>query len=127
MRSLIVEDDAVSRVLLEEILAQYGEVVAVESGVEGLALFLEEKFDLICLDINMPSISGHQVLAYIRAYEKASGLNPWETVKIIITSVLKDKENVFKAFRGTADGYLAKPFEVDMFHKYLKDFKLIEQ
>ncbi len=126
MRILIIEDDAVSRSVLQNILSEYGEVFTVPQGVDALKIFLLEKFDLICLDLNLPQLNGHDVLTYIRAYETASRVNPWEATKVLITSVLKDKENVFRAFEGTADGYLTKPLDLAKLNSYLKEFKLID-
>lgn len=125
MNTLIVEDDVVSRCILQEILQEYGEVLAVVNGSEAIKIYHEQKFDLICLDINMPQMSGHEVLSYIRTHEQSIGLSPWEGVKIIITSILSDNTNVFNAFRGLADGYLTKPFELEKLVNYLVEFKLV--
>ena len=122
MKTLIVEDDAVSRMMLQEILEEYSEVVCVSNGAEALKVFLTDTFDLVCLDLNMPQLDGHEVLAYIRGYESLKGSH----TRVLITSMMKNPANVFRAFHGDADGYLAKPFESEQLINYLKDFKLIE-
>ncbi len=127
MRTLIVEDDSVSRMMLQDMLEEYSEVTCVANGAEALKIFLSEKFDLICLDLNMPQLDGHEVLAYIRAYENATGLKLGKGSKVLITSIMKNPLHVFRAFRGTADGYLAKPFELEQLISYLRDFNLIEK
>ncbi len=126
MRSPIVDDDVVvSRNLLHEILQEYGEVETASNGADALKIFLKKKFDLVCLDLSMPQLDGHEVLTYFRAYEKLSEISLSERVKVLITSVTTDPGNLFQAFREAADGYLAKPFNIDNLVAYLGDFNLI--
>ncbi|HOY63615.1 MAG TPA: response regulator, partial [bacterium] len=62
MRILVVDDSAVIRKMLEEILVAEGfSVTAAPDGIEGLEAVRSGGFDLMFLDIDMPSISGLQV------------------------------------------------------------------
>ena len=78
MKTLIVEDDFTSRLLLQEILKIYGPVHIAVNGKEAvdavhLALELGEPYELICLDIMMPEMNGQESLGKIREMEEARG------------------------------------------------------
>ena len=67
MKTLIVEDDFTSRLLMQELLKGFGMVnVAVDGqeGVEAVRLALKngEPYNLVCLDIMMPELDGQQTL-----------------------------------------------------------------
>ena len=114
MRTLVVEDDFVSRTLLQRLLAPWGEAhVAVDGqeAVEAFGLAVEEgrPYDLVCLDIIMPKMDGQAVLKAIRAIEDREGVLLGRGVKIVMTTMLDDSGNVMGAFREQCDGYLVKP------------------
>ncbi len=115
MKVLIVEDDAISRMYLEEILRDFGDTHSAEDGAEALEMFNEAHdngvpFNLICLDIMMPKLNGHQTLQQIRKIEQRRGIGGGEMVPVLMTTALADDKNVMKAFlKGTCDGYLVKP------------------
>ena len=74
MISLIVEDDDTSRMVLQRYLMPYGETHTASNGADAVAAFADSlvrgnPFDLICLDIMLPGMSGQQVLEEIRAME----------------------------------------------------------
>ena len=78
MRVLIVEDDFVARRVLKEILSPYGECDIVVDGEEAVQAFRlawedEEPYDLICMDIMMPNVDGHESLKRIRLIEQEMG------------------------------------------------------
>ena len=115
MKTLIVEDDFVSRLLLQKILMPFGETHIAVNGKEAIEAFklaLDEKkiYDLICLDIMMPEMNGHEVLKKIREIEQdqSKGLNH---VKVVMTTALSDSKNVISAFKSQCDGYLTKPLD----------------
>lgn len=115
MKSLIVEDEFVSRAKLQKILSAYGECHVAVNGIEGLYAFrnsLHEKqpYDLICMDILMPGLDGHETLKKIRQIEKELGMDEFTHVKVIMTTGLNDANNVMKAFvNGQCEAYLPKP------------------
>lgn len=130
MKALIVEDDFTSRMLLQKLLAGYGEAHVATNGKEAvdafeLAVDGEEPYDLICLDIMMPELDGHGVLKAVRRMEAERGLHGLDGVKIVMTTALKDSKNVLGAFSEQCDGYLTKPIEKPKLVAYLEEFGLL--
>ena len=78
MRTLIVEDDFTSRILLQTFLSRYGECHIAVNGTEAIEAFRtanaqNRRYDLICMDIIMPEMDGDEALRQIRSIEQASG------------------------------------------------------
>ena len=127
---LIVEDDFVSRVLLQELLKGYGPSHIAVNGKEAIdavrmALEAGEPYALICLDIMMPEMDGQAALREIRAMEEARGINSSRGAKVLMTTALDDPRNVVGAYRGLCDGYLVKPIEKVKLIEELRRLKFI--
>lgn len=130
MNTLIVEDDATSRLLLVELLSSYGPVNAVDNGhaaleTVGASLSRRQPFDLICLDIMLPGMDGHAILKAIRDAEEAAGYPIGRGAKIVMTTALRDKSNILTAFRAMCDGYLPKPIDKAKLQEQLRGLMLI--
>jgi two-component system, chemotaxis family, chemotaxis protein CheY len=129
MRTLIVEDDEASGIVLESFLAPIGENVRAKDGEQGLeafrAAFLAGKpFDLVCLDIMMPIMDGQTTLKKIREFESENNVPTAKAVKVIMTTALGDKDNVIEAL-PRCDAYLQKPVNrLDLLF-YVKKFGLM--
>ena len=118
MRSLIVDDDRVCRMLLTAVLSRGGAISQAATGAKAVAavaraLHHGEPFALITLDIMMPDMDGHAALAEIRRLESEHEGTPIAPAFILMTSSLGDGRNVGKAFGAHCDGYLTKPVELD--------------
>jgi two-component system, chemotaxis family, chemotaxis protein CheY len=116
MKALIVEDDFISRKLMQKFLEPYGETDIAVNGREALTAFqiawqAGAPYDLICLDIMMPELDGQEVLKAVRDVEVNNGLEGVRQAKILMTTALRNSENVMGAFRAQADGYLVKPID----------------
>ena len=130
MKILIVEDDFITRKILNNLLKKYGEIDIVVDGVEALEAFniaFEEKsiYDVIFLDVQMPKMNGQEVLKKIREFENKKNIHGKDGVKIIMTTVLKDSENIIKAFREQCEGYIVKPVDKEKIEKALLKLELI--
>jgi len=130
MKTLIVEDDFTSRLLLQELLKSYGPSHVPVNGreaVEAVRLALEagEPYDLICLDIMMPEMDGQAALRNIRAQEEARGIISSHGAKIVMTTALGDLKNVSAAYSGLCDAYLTKPIQKAKLLEELRKLKLI--
>jgi two-component system chemotaxis response regulator CheY len=125
MKTLIVEDDFTNRLLLQTFLSKYGDCHFAVNGKEAVAAFrsaLEagRPYDLVCMDVVMPEMDGHQAVMTIRALERARRDPPENQVKIIMTSALCDKDNVIKSAREECNAYLVKPIDTGKLLYHLK-------
>lgn len=133
MRTLIVEDDFVSRKILENVLKKYGACDFAINGLEAIAVFrraLDETrpYDLICMDIMMPELSGQDALRQIRQIEKQMGVAVGDAVKVFMTTALNETKEVIDAlYKGGASAYFVKPIHIDHLIKELKSAELINQ
>jgi two-component system, chemotaxis family, chemotaxis protein CheY len=130
MKTLIVEDDFTSRILLQELLRKHGPCHVAINGKEALkavltALDAKDPYDLICLDIMMPEMDGQEALREIRAIEESRGQSMGRGARVLMTTALHDKENVMLAFREQCDGYLVKPVENAKLVQSLRQLGLI--
>lgn len=128
MRFLIVEDDFISRRLMQKMLSSYGDSDIAVNGREALTAFaaaLAEKtpYALICLDVMMPEMDGHQVLKEIRRLEREAGLEPSREVKVLMTTGLDSPRDVMEAYyKGGCNGYLVKPVDRLKLVAFLREF-----
>jgi two-component system, chemotaxis family, chemotaxis protein CheY len=130
MRTLIVEDDFTSRVLLQSFLSRYGECHIAVNGREAVEAFRaahenEQQYDLICMDVMMPEMDGQTAVSEIRAFEEASGTPPSSGVKIIMTTALDDVKNVVQSFRSLCDAYVFKPIDTGKLLNHIKELHLV--
>ncbi|MFP4521244.1 MAG: response regulator [Fibrobacterota bacterium] len=116
MKSLIVEDDFVSRRLLQKIVSEYGPADIAVNGLEAIEMFKmahddSEPYDLICLDIMMPKMDGQEALHKIREIESSMGIYMLDGVKIIMVTALDDRKNILKGFNEGCESYVVKPID----------------
>lgn len=76
MKTLVIEDDATCRAIMQAYLSPYGECRVIENGIDAISAITDaweqgSPFDLVCLDIMMPGMDGQTVLAKIREMEVA--------------------------------------------------------
>ncbi len=103
MRILLVEDDPTTSRSIELMLTHANlNVFCTDLGEDGIDLAKLYDYDLILLDLNLPDMSGHEVLRQLR-------LARIETPILILTGA-DDTENKIKSFGFGADDYLTKPF-----------------
>ncbi|MCB5410097.1 response regulator [Pseudogemmobacter sp. CC-YST710] len=103
MRILLVEDDPSTARSIEMMLSHANlNVYCTDMGEDGIDLARLYDYDLILLDLNLPDMSGHEVLRQIR-------LARVET-PILILSGSDDTESKLRGFGFGADDYLTKPF-----------------
>lgn len=110
IRTVLIDDEPLSREIIREYLKAYPEIEVVEEcndGFEGLKAIAQWSPDLVFLDIQMPKISGFEMLELIE-----------QPPAIIFTTAFD--EYAIKAFEASAVDYLLKPFSRERFEKAMQ-------
>ncbi|MEE9454029.1 MAG: response regulator transcription factor [Paracoccaceae bacterium] len=103
MRVLLIEDDPTTSKSIEMMLSSANlNVYATDLGEEGIDLAKLYDYDIILLDLNLPDMTGHEVLRQLRVAKVET--------PILILSGMDDTESKIKGFGFGADDYLTKPF-----------------
>jgi DNA-binding response OmpR family regulator len=109
---LCIEDDRETAALIVEELADQGfEPIVAYSGAEGFAAIIKRKPDLVLCDINMPIMSGFEVLERLNEIEPQFGHIPF-----VFLTAMADRENELQGRRLGADDYVIKPIDFDVLH-----------
>jgi DNA-binding response OmpR family regulator len=104
-RILVVEDDlALLGGLLDVLVFNGYEAKGIEDGGQGLTAGLGEQFDLILLDVMLPTTDGFTICKEIRKQKPAQG--------IIIITAKGAEDDIVTGFKAGADDYIAKPFSL---------------
>ena len=104
-RLLIVEDEEAIRLGLIDVFVYHGfEVEAVADGRDGLGRALAGHFDLILLDVMLPSLNGFDICDAIRKTDREQPI-------IMLTAKVSD-EDIVNGLKLGADDYIGKPFGV---------------
>lgn len=99
---LIIEDDARIRPLLMRALGERGYAVSSAStGMQGLSMAVEQRPDLVILDLGLPDVDGTQVLSMLRAVSD---------VPVIVASARDDDPSLVSCLDAGADDYVVKPY-----------------
>jgi DNA-binding response OmpR family regulator len=99
---LLVEDDAAIRIALTRSLHDHGHVVtSVGSGMPALTAAVEQRPDVVLLDLGLPDVDGADVLSMLRAVSD---------VPVIIATARDDEADVVRLLDIGADDYVIKPF-----------------
>jgi len=108
---LIVEDNPTNRKVLQKILERAGhQCTLAKDGEEGLDIITTQQFDAMVIDMNMPKISGLEVVRFCRMMGGVLAKTP-----IIIFSASVTQEAQDESFAAGADAYISKPIEVSQF------------
>ena len=104
-RILVVEDDpALLRGLLDVLVYNGYEVKGIEDGGQGLGAGLKEAFDLILLDVMLPTLDGFSICKEVRKKKPGQG--------IIIITAKGSEDDIVTGFNAGADDYISKPFSL---------------
>jgi len=131
MKFLIVEDNPVTSELWEIHLSDYGSCTVVADGAVAVEAFQKslhegQPYGLICLDIMMPEMDGHETLREIRRIEKEQQINEPDRVKVIVMTALGNLKHIKRAFSAGCEAYLVKPVTKEELFKKMRKLGLIE-
>jgi two-component system response regulator RegX3 len=102
---LVIEDDmAILNGLLDVLVFNGYEATGVEDGGEGLKKGLEERYDLIILDVMLPTLDGFSICKEIRKKKSDQG--------IIMLTAKGSEDDIVVGFKAGADDYVSKPFSL---------------
>ncbi|MDD3008043.1 MAG: response regulator [Arcobacter sp.] len=100
---LLVDDDLKNLQVGMSILRDYN-VIYAQSGEKALELLEKNQFDLILLDVVMPTMDGYFVCSKIKSNEKT------KKIPVIFLTVKDDEKDIVKGFELGAVDYITKPF-----------------
>ncbi len=116
-RILYIEDNEQNLYLVTFILkAVDHEVLQARSGLEGIALALEGRPDLILLDIQLPEMDGYEIARRLRGEPDLDGI---PIVALTSYAMVGDRE---KALEAGCDGYIEKPINPEIFLDQIEAF-----
>ncbi len=120
MKILLLEDDTLLNEIIEEFLEDLNyEYVSTSDGQEALEAIYEEHFDLLLLDVNVPSLNGFDLLKNLKE-------NKIDIPSIFITSLHSSKD-MEKGFNSGADDYIKKPFHLSELELRINNIKRLRQ
>jgi CheY-like chemotaxis protein/HPt (histidine-containing phosphotransfer) domain-containing protein len=110
LQILVAEDNAVNQQLAVRLLEKRGHIVSVAAnGSEALGLLKSSRFDLVLMDVQMPTMNGFQATAAIRKEEEITGRH----LPIIAMTALAMEGDRERCLAAGMDGYVAKPLKVE--------------
>ncbi len=119
LRVLLVEDNAVNRILATRLLEKRGHrVVVAANGREALDALENQSYDLVFMDVQMPEMDGIEATLAIREREKTSG-NHQPIIALTAHAMKGDRERCLDA---GMDGYLSKPIRPQDLEEILEKY-----
>lgn len=127
VRILLVEDSEADIILLKEVFETVkikNELSVVRDGSEALEFLNKtdkyknsETPDLIFLDLNIPRVSGHEVLTMLKSNQELS------YIPVVILTTSNSIEDVRKAYSNHANCFITKPMNIEDFVNIVKSIK----
>jgi DNA-binding NarL/FixJ family response regulator len=109
---LCIDDDrAVAEMVAEDLAARGFEVTMAHDGQEGLVAILKTMPDLVLCDVNMPVMSGFDILKSLSGLAAQIGKIPF-----VFITALSDRESALEARRLGADDIIVKPIDFEILH-----------
>jgi DNA-binding NtrC family response regulator len=105
-RTLVVEDSKVLREMLVHVLRDEADVLeSAANGQEAVEKHTAAPFDLIVTDLNMPMLSGIELIRKVREHD--------DLVEFIIMTAYASLETAIEAIKAGAFDYILKPFKIE--------------
>jgi two-component system, sensor histidine kinase and response regulator len=111
LRVLLVEDNPINRIVaVAQLEASGHEVVAAGNGEEAVRLFHDSAFDLLLMDVQMPTMDGLEATRLIRSLERERGAGHVPIIAMTAQALSGDREECLAA---GMDHYITKPFQTE--------------
>lgn len=108
-RVLVADDTAANRTLVRAYLSRLGfEVLLAENGEQAVAIYEQERPDIVLMDVMMPVMDGHEATRRLRA-------GAGRAVPIVMLSALGAEGDVVGGLDAGADDYMVKPLSYQIF------------
>ena len=122
-RILVVDDDPILQETLQQTLSFHNFYVrGAFDGESAVQMVMQEKFDLVVMDVNMPKMNGLEAMAAIKRFDP--------TIVVIILTAYSNVADAVKAVKEGAYNYLEKPMSADdlvaLIRRALKAQSLVE-
>ncbi len=120
MKILLLEDEAMLRSSIKEFLEALGsEIDDFFDGAQALCALRENMYDVLVVDINVPSLNGYELLEEVRKKDK--------NLPVIFITAMTDIDDITKAYNLGCSDYLKKPFKLEeLWLRINQIFKLME-
>jgi two-component system chemotaxis response regulator CheY len=105
-RFLVVDDFSTMRRIIKGLLKELGyqRSEEAEDGISALKLIRTQTVDIVITDVNMPNMTGFELLSSIKADADLKHL------PVLMVTAEARKEDIIRAAKGGAAGYIIKPF-----------------
>ncbi len=123
-RVLLVDDYHVNRIFAEKLLRKFGfcHIDIAEDGVQAIAQYHAQAYDMIFMDCQMPELDGYQATEHLRLLEAGTARHT-PIVAMTANAMMGDREKCLKA---GMDDYLSKPLRAEHLQKVLQGWFLME-
>ncbi len=130
MRALIVDDELLNAVILMKYLGEDWECDFAINGTDAVDSFVNScqkkvPYDLVCMDIMMPEMSGLNAVKALRDYEASHAVS--KKAGILIVTALADTADRLESHACGCDGYLVKPVTKQQFTEELQKLDLCDK
>lgn len=123
MKVLIVDDTKTSRILAAAILQKRGHYVrTAENGQAAIEQLMQEDFDLVLMDIQMPVMSGIEAARIIRDIGSCVRRHDVPILAVSAGSELGLDDGLSQCLRAGMNGYLSKPVRVSEFIEMIEKY-----
>lgn len=120
MKILLLEDEAMLRSAILEFLEVHGcEVDGFFDGTDAFLAFGNKTYDVLVVDINVPSLDGYKLLEEVRKKDR--------NIPLVFITAMTDIDDITKAYNLGCSDYLKKPFKLEeLWLRINQIFKLME-
>jgi two-component system chemotaxis response regulator CheY len=131
-RFLIAEDDLMSLEILKEFLSEYASCDGAQNGKIAFEMFEKaikdgKPYDLICSDVVMPEMDGHELVRKVREMEKSLTVEGCLRTKVFMISMSgKPQDMTCALWDNDCDDYIVKPYLREQVKNLLVKYNLID-